>query len=559
MTGWVVRQFRGIAPRAEPRLLADNQAQTAIDCKLWHGSLRPLKGNSSIIASLPKSGTVRSIYRFGKSTDSDILYWFHWTYDTDVVRGFVAGDTYERTYWTGGGTEPRVTTFQLGTSGGSNYPVASWTLGLPRGVAPTVAIGGTGSGTAETRTYVYCWKTSLGELGPPSAASALISVLPGQTVTVSDIPAVPPTGNYDIAGKAIFRATAGTYLYVADIGAAATSYVDSVLTADLGEELQSLYWDMPPATLAGLVALPNGIMAGFKGKDVYFCEPFYPHAWPQNYILTVDDDIVALGVADATLIVLTKSAPYTVTGSHPDSMVMVKGQLPQSCVSKRSVVSGMGGVIFASPDGMFLISSAGVSNLTQTMFTRDEWQTFKPSSIHGYLLDGRYIGFYDTGTVSAGFILDPAGEMTALSFPAHAGYYDPQRDALFLAVGIDNQLVEFDAASTNLTATWHSKAFYLPTPRNIGWARVEAAGYPVTFKAVSTVSSAAEATAIAAAYPALLTASGAKLTYTATVADDRVFPLPNDFAGKVWEFEVQSSFEVLSVGIAQSPQELASG
>ena len=75
----------------------------------------------------------------------------------------------------------------------------------------------------------------------------------------------------------------------------------------------------------------------------------------------------------------------------------------------------------------------------------------------------------------------------------------------------------------------------------------------------ATVSSAAEATAIAAAYPALLTASGAKLTYTATVADDRVFPLPNDFAGKVWEFEVQSAFEVLSVGIAQSPQELASG
>ena len=36
-------------------------------------------------------------------------------------------------------------------------------------------------------------------------------------------------------------------------------------------------------------------------------------------------------------------------------------------------------------------------------------------------------------------------------------------------------------------------------------------------------------------------------------------PLPNDFAGKVWEFEVQSAFEVLSVGIAQSPQELASG
>jgi len=558
MTGWVVRQFRGIAPRAEPRLLADNQAQIAVDCKLWHGSLRPLHDNLEVLPALPKAGTVKSIYRFGKSTDSDVLYWFHWLYDTDVVRGFVAGDDYERTYWTGGGTEPRVTNFQQATNGGSNYPVASWTLGLPRGVAPNVAVGGTAGGEPEERTYVYCWVTTLGEVGPPSAASAIVTVESGQYVDLSGIPAVPPTGNYSIAGKRIYRATAGTYLYVADISAVATTYRDSILTADLGEEMGSLWWDMPPADLQGLVSMPNGIMAGFSGKDIHFCEPFYPHAWPQKYILTVDDDVVALGVLDTTLIVLTKSYPYTINGSHPDSMVMVKGQLPQACVSKRSVVSAGDGVIFASPDGMFMLSSAGARNLTETMFTREEWQTFKPSSMHGYLLDGKYIGFYDTGAVQGGFILDLAGDMTLIGFYASAGYYDPQRDALFLVTN-GNKLVKFDAASTYRTAQWRSKAFYLPSPRNLGFARVEASGYPVTLKTVATLANATEAAAVAAAYPGVVTASGSKIIYTVSVTDDRVLGLPNGFAAKVWEFELSSQFEILSAGFAQTVREFSRG
>ena len=559
MTGWVIRQYRGIAPRAEPRLLADNQAQSAYDFTLWHGSLRPLRNNLEVIPALPKVGTVNSIYRFGKSTDSDSLYWFHWLPDTDVVRGFVAGDEYERTYWTGGGTEPRMTTFQLATTGGSNYPMASRTLGLPRGVAPGVSKSGTPTGNPETRAYVYCWVTALGELGPPSAASSLITVEDGESVTITGIPAVPPTGNYDIAGKRIFRATAGTYLYVAEINAAATSYVDSVATANLGEEIQSLYWDMPPAGLSGLTAMANGIMAGFKGKDIYFCEPFYPHAWPQRYIMTVDDDVVALVASDTTLIVITKSLPYTISGTHPESMAMVMGALPQAGVSKRSALSSGNGAIYASPDGLMSVGGGGSTNLTETLFTRTEWQSMKPSSMHGYLFDGRYIGFYDTGTVQGGFILDlSSGEFMPLSFYATAGYYDPQRDALFLVIG-GTQLVKFDSAATYRTGMWHSKSYYLPSPRNMGYARVEASAYPVTMSVTATLRSSAEATAVAAEYPGVVTASGNKATYSVSVTDDRVFALPNGFDAKVWEYELQAANEVLSSGIAQYVQEFSNG
>lgn len=43
MTGYVIRLFTGIAPKNNPRLLADNQAQIATNCIVPSGTLRPLK------------------------------------------------------------------------------------------------------------------------------------------------------------------------------------------------------------------------------------------------------------------------------------------------------------------------------------------------------------------------------------------------------------------------------------------------------------------------------------------------------------------------------------
>jgi hypothetical protein len=145
-----------------------------------------------------------------------------------------------------------------------------------------------------------------------------------------------------------------------------------------------------------------------------------------------------------------------------------------------------------------------------------------------------------------------------LSFYATAGYYDPQRDALFLVIG-GTQLVKFDSAATYRTGMWHSKSYYLPSPRNMGYARVEASAYPVTMSVTATLRSSAEATAVAAEYPGVVTASGNKATYSVSVTDDRVFALPNGFDAKVWEYELQAANEVLSSGIAQYVQEFSNG
>jgi len=539
MTGYAVRQFKGIAPRAEPRQLQDNQAQVALNCKLWHGSLRPLQANL-FVGNLSKPGVIQTIHRFGHATPSDTQYWFHWASDVDVCRGQVFGDVQERTYYTDG-TLPKVTDGTLALSGGgTDYPNASYTLGIPQpAAAATVALNGTGSGIAETRVCAYTYVSAWGEEGKPAAASAPIDVLPGQTVDLSALSGAP-TGAYNIVSKRIYRSVTGSfgtaYLFVAEIAVATTSYNDAVAADTLGEQLPSLAYSMPPATLKGLISLPNGMMAGFDGKDVYFCEPYKPHAWPLAYVMTVDYDVVALGVTDTTLVVLTKGFPYLMQGTHPDNMSMVKAEIPQACVSKRSVAFLGGAVVYASPDGMFAIGN-GTINLTEQIFTNNEWRAlFLPSSIHGYVYDDKYIGFYDNGTTQGGFIIDPKrGDFTMLDWYATAGYYDPQRDALFLVVS--GLLVKFDEGVTNMLATWRCKVFYSPRPINCSAIRLEAATYPVSVQVFADG------------------VSKGVFSITSGMAQR----LPSGYTAKTWEFSISSAVEVYSCAIAESMTEMANG
>ena len=126
-------------------------------------------------------------------------------------------------------------------------------------------------------------------------------------------------------------------------------------------------------------------MAGFSGRDVYFCDPYHPHAWPENYIQTVDFPVVGLGRMDTTLAVLTKGTPYLIQGTHPANMSIVKSDLEQACVSKKSIVSLMGGVVYAAPDGLMLLSPGGSRIVTESLFDFSQWQAFfKPESIHAF-------------------------------------------------------------------------------------------------------------------------------------------------------------------------------
>ena len=542
MVAIAIKSFDGQAPKVNPRQLPDTLAQRSINTKLW-STLIPFREVSTVMTPT-KTGANMSIYRLGQGL-AETQFWLTWATDVNVVRGQIAGDTTERTYFTGDGV-PKVTDATLSTTGGTNYPVTSYSLGLPKpATSPTLIVSGvatTGATLPESRIYVYTYVSAWGEESQPCLASAAVDVLAGQTVTLSAISAAP-TGAYNVATKRIYRSNTGTFgtqfQFVAEIPVATLTYADVIAGTSLGEILATSTWVMPPANLSGLIALPNGVMAGFDGNEICFSDPYHPYAWPIAYRQSVDFPIVSIGQYGGIVIVATTGTPYMITGVDPASMSMLKLEMQQACVSKRSMVQMGGGVCYASPDGLVFASGGGAQLATKDHFNRDEWQALNPSSIHAYMLDGRYIGFYSTGTVSGGFIFNPADGkdgLVMLDTYATAGYVDPVIDALYLMIGTN--IVRWDSHATLMkTMTWRSKVFVTPSPVSMACAQAIAATYPFTMN---------------------IYADGL-LKVTRSVVDGNPFRLPGGFLARDWEIEVVGTTEIYSLYLAQSVMELKNG
>ena len=493
MTAIAITSFDGMDPVVNNRLLRDNAAQTSTNTKITGGSLKPFKGNTTIVAKR-SAGAPVSIYRFGQS-EVETQYWFEFTADTDVIRGPIAGDIYERTYYTTSGQDPRMTTSQL-VPGASVYPNGYRLLGVPPPASgPTVAVTGTATDTvASLRYYVYTFVSDLGEEGPPSVVGS-VSVQTGQSVVVSGMSTAATGGNRVVTKKRIYRTVTGTnatdFQFVVEVDAATTSYTDSKTSGQLGEVIPSAGWYPPrnftdneqgttgtsPYRLSGLTLMANGIAAGFAGNVVCFSEPYMIHAWNRDNEQVSDYQIITTKAFGQSLAVLTAAYPYLVQGSDPASMTMTKLDDLYACASKRSAVTMNGGVVYSSPIGLCQITNNGVQLLTKGLFTKEEWQAYNPSSMHAYQYDGRYFCFYDSGCLVFSFNGQEPSLVT-LNITATAGFLEPLTNALYLMVG--SNIVKFDAGSA-LTYTWKSKRFSMARPETMACAQVIAKTYPVTF------------------------------------------------------------------------------
>jgi len=133
--------FDGLQPAADQRMIPENKATTARDTRLVNGTLRSWRP-PKFVMTLPKTGDILSVYRWGQNIESEDSYWFHWLTDVDVVRGPVPDENTERTYWTGDPPWPKYTYAPLAITGGTNYPAGSFRLGVPAPApAPHVAAG----------------------------------------------------------------------------------------------------------------------------------------------------------------------------------------------------------------------------------------------------------------------------------------------------------------------------------------------------------------------------------------------------------------------------------
>jgi len=454
--------FIGEQPLIKPHLLPDTAAQDAFDLRLDDGGLTPIR--QPVQVDTAGSATDKTIIKFGGE-------WLSFANEVHAVPGPVADD---RLYFTGDGV-PKMRV------AGETYDLA-----VP---APTTALGtavsGAGTGNVATRLYVYTFVTAFGEESEPSPPSADTDWQAGQTVTLSGFEDAPTGRN--ITKQRIYRSQTGevgTYLYfIAERDVSNGDFADNVPVDAFNEPLPSADWNAPPDGLSGIISLPNGMMAAFSGKDLYFSEPWRPHAWPEKYVQTTDYPIVALGAVGSVLIVMTEGQPYYITGSHPSVMRMDKIEKNLPCINSRAVVDLGYAIAYPSRDGLVVIGGdVNPRIVTANLFNRDKWLALSPETAVASQISGRYVLFYNTqdskaNVVAGALFIDVGGTPYLLrsSAKASAVWYDLTESKLyFLKLGSDD-ICEFDPTIGSAAIySWRSKEFRLTAPTNFGLIQVDA-------------------------------------------------------------------------------------
>lgn len=470
--------FNGIMPRISPKLLENSFSQVATNCYLHSGRLEPVRAPQNVGVLL--NSDAKSIYWFNRDANDGNGYWFQWNADVNVVRGPIANDTNLRTYFTGAGA-PRFTTATLGQSGSGPYPGASRALGLPAPTAFT-ATGSAGAapagGQVISTAYVMTYVSDLGEEGPPSTPTNIVERWDGGTVALSSLPLA--SGDFIISQKRIYRAELnGVFQFVSAVAAGVTTFVDDIPSANLGEPVPSTNWDAPNSAMIGLTALPNGILMGWWGNTLAFSEAYYPHAWPIDYRLALDFDIVGAAVSAYGVVVVTKGSPYLIAGSSPDSMSQSKLDVALAGVSKRSVVDMGDYVVYASANGLVAVGGADARVISEQHITPEQFRSmFAPDSIHAYRWDDRYLAFYNNGITSGAFSFHPQEGFRLFTEYADCAFVDDQNGDLFIKQGDQLKLWNRGIPASY---TWKSKLFTVPPGQIFTCCKIDAISYPVNF------------------------------------------------------------------------------
>lgn len=459
--------FDGVIPRTSPTMLNEHQAQVAFNVKLYSKEIRFWRGPT--LEYDPSNTGINTIYKYYNGSTTR---WLTFTGDVDIVRSPTADTTDYRLYYTDG-VAPKKTNQTLVNTGAPPYPGSSYEMGVPAPTAaPTLARVGSSVISPEDRAYVYTYVNTFGSIteeSAPSPAATIASIGVGDSVTVNGFAALP-TGDYNITHRRIYRSVAGassdTYQLVAEIAVGATSYSDAVLAAALGEVIPSIGWLPPPADLKGLCVHPSGALVGFSENTIYFSEPFFPHAWPLRYAVTIPDKIVALGIYGTSIVVGTDRHPYVIGGVSPSSMSQERVPILEPCVSKRSMASDEYGVVYASPNGLVGIGPSTRGVITNGLFAYNEWQSYNPESIAGAIINNQYFGVYPTNTEELQTMVINRGDIPALSFiemDATALHVDSEGGRIYYCDTTSQNIYLWDDDHLRpLKFVWRSKRFVLP-------------------------------------------------------------------------------------------------
>ena len=239
----------------------------------------------------------------------------------------------------------------------------------------------------------------------------VVEFRPGLTGVTLEIPHTPDPAEVPLAGMLFYRTylsstNSTAYFLINETPATPIGGVYSLSDASTEPHTTSTLaanqaeWDAPPATLESLSYAGNGAFCGAVGKDLYFSEPYRPHAWP--YRMVFPHDIIGVLGVEGGVLVTTTLHPYLVYGAHPEQMSQVRMNAEQSGWSRTAMTHLEGSAVYAGNDGLVAVSGGQASiKASQELFRREDWRKMFGAVKQNLRLaqhDGRLLGIVDPGT-----------------------------------------------------------------------------------------------------------------------------------------------------------------
>ena len=578
-----LQQFQGMIPAIDDKLLPNNASAWAINTWLLDGKATGMRDPR--LVHVLKDPNARSVQRVPKDYNNpatlDDTFWLEFlSAHTTYVRSPNTQSTDPRGYWCDGLTPPMMTSRARVEANeevpGSAPPLL---LGIPNPVAsPGVAVAVLGTSAVSTaRAYCYTWVSTYSEESAPSPPS---DVFANPNDTTYDLTLTAPTpevtAQRDLTHTRIYRTITSDqgnaeFYFVNEIPIAQLTYHDAVMdnVVVLNEQLITQDWAPPPDKLQGMVSMPNGMVIGWMGQQIWFCEPYQLHAWPFKYMIGVDYPIIGIGVLGQTAIVCTNSRPYAVTGTAPDQMAQAALPLPEPCTSQGSIVSTAQGVYYCSPNGLVMVSAGNGVLATASLIIKDEWQKFlNIKNLRAAMLLGSYYCFStaDQGVFEPTAFQNDAFEMEDFTGTRQGAYIDPNGgptqftllqhetptfnvipdqwtgEVMIIRDGCVYQ-IDLTEAQPQGTYFWRSKLYQMSNRQNLSAVKcfyslpqgVLQADQTLTFRAF---------------------ADGVLVKERVLPASGKMFRMPTGYTADTYQFELEGNLRVENLQIATSPHEL---
>lgn len=358
------------------------------------------------------------------------------------------------------------------------------------GTGALLSLTYTATGIPEVaRSYTFTYIDIYGEESSPAVPSAILDAASDGTWVLhglpTSVPASPGGTHYPAPAKIrIYRTLTGTttdFFQVAEVTFGSATYTDVIPDTTIvnNNTLGTTSFLPPPPQLDGLVGFPGGMLMGFTGNTIHFCEPERPNAWPAGYDQSLQYQIQGFGVWQNSLVVLTKGFPSTGAGTAPANFIFSQVQVPEPCISRGSIITDLMGVYYASQNGLVMLNYFGMQNQTLSNFTKQIWlDDFHAADIIACRHRAQYLAINGTGT---GFIIDYTeprlGVVKLNTFLGVTCVWNDvfTGDTYMLANKVVYLWDSADPAALSLRYRWRSKQFYLPAPTSLGACQISLA------------------------------------------------------------------------------------